>query len=225
MRNYKENAETKEWFSADGGAEWGFNANTDWNSADAERMGEGVPQVQNPAPYILQIVNACTSAISNVDIGDSYANREASNFGQNSNITITSTVSGGTYKEFLAQSETQPFKVGSTMLICTTAGQLDQTIAITHRNAGGKRQDDIMSPTLTLDQKQTDRVIDYTEFVFDGMTRLRINQINGSATLTIRLYLISKFASIQIVQGRPGEVVYGKPRIIASEQLKLDRGF
>lgn len=196
------------WESA-GGNEWS-NADA-WSSADA---GQRPVQQHSAAPYIIQIVNACTSAIANVDIGDSYANRAAVNFNQSSNITITSTISGVTYQEFLAQSESQPFTVGKTMVISTSAGQLDQSVAITHRNSSGDRNDHVITPTLDPYQTQTDRIIDEFEYLFDGMTRLRFNQINLSATVTCRMYLINKWAASQVISGRPGQQTYSKPQIV-----------
>lgn len=217
MKNRKNvPANHNEWFSADGwGTPW---ENADgWQSADAwasANGGDARTQAHSSAPYILQIVNACSSAISNVDIGDSYTNRTTSNFGQNSNITITSTVSGVSYLEYLGQSESQPFTVGATMVISTSAGQLDQTVAITHRNASGDRLDHVLTPTLDPYQQQTDRIVDYYEYLMDGFTRLRFNQINGSATVTVRQYLKGKFAASQIVAGRPALQTYANPNII-----------
>ena len=213
------------WFNADG---WqsanGWDSYSSWNNADAWRSADagGAPvQQHQSAPYIIQIVNACSSAISSVDIGDSYTNRSANNFGQNSNITITSTISGVTYQEFLAQSESQPFTVGRTMVISTSAGQLDQTVAITHRNASGDRNDHVITPTLDPYQQQTDRIIDEYEYLFDGMTRLRFNQINGSATVTVRLYIKNKFAATQIIAGRPAEQVYQAPNLIKAATVMV----
>lgn len=208
------NSQESEWFSADA---WESADGDAWSDADAWQSADaqGTPvQKHSSAPYILQIVNACTSAISNVDIGDSYANRSESNFNQNSNITITSTISGVTYIEFLGQSEAQPFTVGRTMIVSTSAGQLDQTVAVTHRNAAGDRQDHVITPTLDPYQTQTDRIIDEYEYLFDGFTRLRFNQINGSATVTVRMYLVNKFAASQIIAGRPGQQVYAPPHLI-----------
>lgn len=203
-----------EWFSADA---WSSGDGDAWSDADAWQSADaqGTPvQKHSSAPYIIQIVNACTSAISSVDIGDSYTNRAASNFNQNTSITITSTITGVTYQEFLAQSESQPFTVGRTMVISTSAGQLDQTIAVTHRNSAGDRNDHVITPTLDPYQNQTDRIIDDYEYLFDGMTRLRFNQINGSATVTVRMYLVNKFAASQIIAGRPAQQVYEPPHLI-----------
>lgn len=216
MRNRNRNnmpVNHNEWFSANGA--WD-NADA-WSGADAWAGADGGDervQAHSSAPYIIQIVNACTSAIASVDIGDSYTNRTATNFGQSTNLTITSTITGVSYLEFLAQSEAQPFAVGATMVISPSPGQLDQSIGITHRNASGDSNTHVLTPTLTLNQQQTDRVIDLYEYLFDGFTRIRFNQINGSATVTTRLYLKGKFAPNQIVVGRPAMQVYGKPNVV-----------
>src|SRR3990167_966056 len=103
MKNNKNQAQEQEWFSADA---W-ESANADaWESANAwegdSADGGGIRPNRTSRPYILQIVNACTTAIASVDIGDSYLLRAASNFGANSNITLTSTVTGTSFIEFLA---------------------------------------------------------------------------------------------------------------------------
>src|SRR3990167_2189628 len=214
MRKNERNSENP-WFSADGWSSGDAWENADaWDSADALNPGKGAAPQKVSAPYIIQVVNACTSAIASVDIGDSYTNRAASNFGQNSNITLTSTITGVTYIEFLSQSESQPFKVGRTMVISTSAGQLDQTVAVTHRDAVGNRNDHVVTPTVDPYQNQTDRIIDDYEYLFDGFTRLRFNQINASATVTIRMYPTSKFVATQLVAGRTGLPTYAAPHLI-----------
>ena len=211
----KQNANESEWFNADGwqsADSWENEEGDAWSSAEG---GDAAMQPQRTsAPYIIQLVNACTSAIASVDIGDSYTNRAASNFGQSTNITITSTITGVTYIEFLAQSESQPFKVGRTMVISTSAGQLDQTVAVTHRDAVGNRSDHVITPTIDPYQNQTDRIIDDYEFLFDGFTRLRFNQINASATVTVRMYPTGKFVATQLVAGRSGLPSYAAPHLI-----------
>jgi hypothetical protein len=185
-----------------------------WKMADGSSEGEEA-QMHSSAPYIIQIVNGDdASNVYDVDLGDSYINRTDSHFGQNPSITITSTISGVTYQEFLAQSESQPFTVGKTMVVSTSAGQLDQTVAITHRNASGDRNDHVITPTLDPYQQQTDRIIDEYEYLFDGMTRLRFNQINAGATVTVRMYLKNKYAASQIISGRPALQDYQSPNLI-----------
>ena len=192
-----------------------YQSNRDkWLNADSETDDDDEDRFS--AQYIIQIrhTNPIVGAVSNVDVGDAYTNRTATNFGQNTNITITSTISGVTYLEFLSQSESQPFIVGRTMIISTTAGQIEQTVAVTHRNASGDRLDHIITPTIDPYQIQTDRVVDDYEYMFDGMSRLRFNQIASNATVTIRMYLISKWSSTQEIAGRNAKIRYAKPNIL-----------
>ncbi len=207
-----------EWFSANGDQDW--NSADEWRGADSSWDANGgdrqAVQTHSSAPYILQIVNACTSAIADVDIGDAARNRTSATFNLNSNITVTSTVQGINYLEYLAMSESQPFLVGATMIISTSAGQLDQTVKITHRNPSGDDWGHVITPTLTLNQNQTDRVIDDYEYLMTSMTRLRWNQINASATVTCRQYLKGKFAANQILVGRPALQGYGQPNVVAN---------
>ncbi len=172
--------------------------------------------IKGPAPFIFQIVNdqsAPEPAIADVDIGDAARNRTSATFNLNSHITVTSAVQGINYREFLAISENSPFLVGAIMIISTSAGQLDQTVKITHRNASGDEVGHVISPTITLNQRQTDRVADDYEFMFDSLTRIRFNQINAGATVTIRIYPKEIYSSADLL-ARRGEIErFGKPRL------------
>jgi len=229
MRNNKEqdnwlNASGPTWDNASGGVENWYSADNQWNSAEGHAPQHQVATSnRTSAPYIIQIVNACTTAISSVDVGDSYNNRAASNFNQNSNITITSVITGVNYIEWLAQTESQPMRVGRTMIVCTTAAQPTQTVAVTHRDANGNRADKIISPIVDPYQTQTDRIIDDYEYLFDGYTRLRFNQINASATVTLYLFPISKFVATQMVAGRPAQQIYNAPHIIKVAPVAVAR--
>lgn len=192
-----------------------------WLGSDGSIDGYGGGGNNSPVslPYIIQIVNACTSAITDVDVGDSYANRAGVsagpwNFNQNASITITSALVGVTYIEFLAQSESKPFKVGTTMLISSSSGQIEQPVTITHRNASGDRQDHVITPTIDAYQTQTDRIIDDYEYLFDGYSRARFSQVNGSATVTLRMYQVGMFTATQIVAGRNSNKSYLYPHIV-----------
>ena len=215
MRNKKQQAHlpnANQWLHADGD-DWdnadSWDSADAWSSADAGRQAPRTSQ-----PYIIQMVNACTSAISNVDIGDSYLQRAASNFGQSSNITFSMGISGLSYIEFLAQTESQPFRVGKTVIISATAAQFNQSITITHRDANGKRLDEVIIPFIDPYQNQTDRILSDLEYVFDGFTRLRFNQISASATVNVWIFPSSKFVGTQIVAGRGYKKNYSDPGLI-----------
>jgi len=183
-----------------------------WLYADST-VESRASELRKSAPYIVQVVNSGGATISNVDIGDSYANRTVSNFGQSDFIAITSTVQNISYANVLANSENEPFIVGATMVISSVAGQLDTPMVVTHRNANGERKDFTISPTPDPYQSQTDRVVDFTEYIFDGFTRLRLSRVL-SGTMAVRFYLKNKFSATQEVAGRESLISYGSPGII-----------
>lgn len=213
------------WFSADAwedadaweGANDEWESADDWQGADDEYEYAVEPQgksAKKSQPYILRLVNACTSSIANVDLGDSYLQRAASNFGQNANITLSSVPSGTSYIEFLAQTEAQPFNVGRTVIISATAAQFDETLTITHRDSNGKRNDEAIILTIDPYQTQTDRIIIDREFLFDGYTRIRFSNIRASATVTVQIYPTDKFNAAMAVAGKSAQIKYSEPKIV-----------
>ncbi|PCJ55964.1 MAG: hypothetical protein COA79_20355 [Planctomycetota bacterium] len=167
-------------------------------------------------PFIIQVVSASASSISDVDIGDAYGNRalvqtaSRSPFGADPNITLSSGVIGVTYIEWLAETERRPFKVGLTEIISSSAGQIDNPITITHRGTQGGREDHAIIPSIDPNQGLTDRgIADDYEYMFDGYTRLRLSQVNGLATVTIKIYPISVLKRIIA----DGHIDFRKPHI------------
>lgn len=107
---------------------------------------------------------------------------------------------GITYIEFLAQSESKPFKVGRTELISYTAGQLEGAITITHRDASGRRKDFTVGITADPYQDQSTRVVDDTEYVWDGFTRVLFRTILGNATVLMRIYPVEEFNAMEFIK-------------------------
>lgn len=189
---------------------WG-GANGDWSGAD----GVGGGEVSSQQPYIIQVANSCSStAVSNVDIGNSFLNRAAENFNQSSLISITSTVTEISYLEMLASTESNPFTVGKVMIISSNTSQIEQTIQVNHKTPAGKQDSFVISSTLSPFQNLTDRIIDETVWVFDGFARFRFNSILAGATVTVRFYLKNKFAASQILSDRSGVKNYDNPNLI-----------
>ena len=167
-------------------------------------------------PFIIQVVNASASPISDVDVGDSYSNRTLgqtashNQFGVDPNITLSSGMIGVTYIEWLAETERRPFKVGLTEIISSTAGQIDNPITVTSRDTQGGREDHVIIPSIDPNQGLTDRgIADDYEYMFDGYTRLQLSQVNGSATVTIRIYPMSVLKRIIA----DGSIPFKKPHI------------
>ena len=238
-RQYFENAQEAAqngYFSADGN-EWGAdawaNGNGDEWSADAWQHAGGAPapamhpqqvaamqqmarqrELQRSQPVIIIIQNTSTAAVTNVQIYNSYNNRTASNFGQNANIAITSGLPNVNYLQILANSESKNFKVGRTMIISSTSGQPEQTVAVNHFTDTGDSLVHYIIPTIDPYQQQTDRIVDDFEYLLDGFTNLTFTSILASATVTVRLYLMRRFSATQIAAGGNPNLEWSQPRIV-----------
>ena len=143
-----------------------------------------------------------------------------------SNVVTTEPYGGGSYTEFLGATEKEPFKVGSTLLISTSAGQLETPTTITHRNAQGQSTNRPFVPTIDPFQILTDRVEDTTEYMFDGGTRLRVSTLNANASLEVRLYPADIFNPSNMVgiEGNPANTTLKLPKrmyVVSLEQNSI----
>lgn len=187
-----------------------------WLSADSEDSDNGsnakIKGVSNF--FVLKIVNAGGATISNVDIGDSYANRSLSNFGNNIEIAVTSAIPGVTYQEWLAQTESRPFRVGRTEIISATSNQLNESFALTHRNASGEAQSEALSPDMDPYQRQTDRIrFDY-DYLFDGFSRVRIGRVLPTATIYLKIWPSAIYSATQELAGNGDVELFTMPKVL-----------
>ena len=185
-----------------------------WLHADSQ-LEEKSHSLSHSPPFIIQISNSFDASINNVDIGGAFTNRTVANFGESQYISLTSGISGVSYLEWLAQTEQVPFKVGATMIISSSAGQLDYPMQVVHKNANGDQESFALTPTPDPYQSQTDRVVDFTEYDFDGGTKLRFTTVNsGTNVITVRLYPKGSFNPTQIVADRDPLKNWASPGII-----------
>ncbi len=205
--------ENEDWFRADAA---GWDAGAEW-SADGElQKKEG----KISDPYVIQITNTpvtgegASTYQGDVFVGNSYSRRTTTNFGNDSHITLSLATVGVTYRDWLSQTESQPFEVGRTMVVTAIANQLEQPVSIRHRDASGKRQDHVMVPTVDPYQSQSDRIIDDYSYTFDGYTEFLLNFNATSGVITIRLYPKNKFVATQLIAGKTGVPEYKEPHII-----------
>src|ERR1035437_5562041 len=159
LKNMERNSKN-EYFNANGGdwanADW---ANADWANADATAAAP------TSEPLIIQVTNNATTAIANVVLFGSNANRNAVNYGNNSNISVISSIGNVSYLQMLANSESKPTKFGELWMVSTTAGQLQQTMGITHITDTGDSLTKTVTFTKNPFQTQTDTVISKYEFM------------------------------------------------------------
>ncbi len=214
----QEEARNKDKWACANGSSWGQSFKSSWGNADGDDENGGDDQT-----YVIQIVNSCTTAaISNVDFGQSAAQRfnggDAANpYGNTFYISLSSTVPNVSYDEFLASTESEPFMVGSTMVISTSAGQLEQGMQITQKDAGGEIESIVLNQTLSPMQVLTDRLISFRNYPWNAATRFRFNQINASATVTVRLSIKNKFSALQYIQGNNSALLdFSKPKLLGT---------
>jgi len=211
------------WSEAAGHGGWTANA---WSEAAATQQMPPMPapvqqapaeSIDRSEPIIIQVVNGSTSAVANVELFN--ANKAyilTSPYFQNpTTITITSNIQGISYTEMLANSQQKPFKVGETLIISTSAGQTEQTVAVQHKTDTGKLIKYTITPVQDPYQQLSDRVVSNYEYIMDGFTSLTLNQLNASATVTIYLYLKKRFSPTSVVSGSGGQTHdYGNPNIM-----------
>jgi len=210
-------AEASGRFSGDG---W-EDANAWAEAAAATPMMAPQPQapqevLDRSEPLIVQVVNNSTSNIANVILFNSNSTRTqaAPSFGNNANVSITSNIVGVSYTEMLANSESKPYKVGETLIISATAGQVEQTVGIVHKTDTGKLIQYVITPVIDPYQFQTNRVVSNYEYIIDGYTQVLLNQLNASATVTLYFYLKKRYSPTQVVAGGQPQMDYGNPGIM-----------
>ena len=165
--------------------EWSVESEFDWKD------GYDAPSLS--LPHILKIVNIGTTAIANVDVGDAAINQFAKNQGVNPKITITHTLANNSYIRWLGTTNTKPFMVGKTMVVSSTTKQLKEKLTMTsfesNPNGDSENIDFALSPRCP----HTDRVVNFRQYIFSGLVRLRFSNILASTTLYLYLYPLKTF--------------------------------
>ncbi len=118
-------------------------------------------------------------------------------------IIITSLIPGVSYGAFLSQTEAKPFKVKKTSIISPTNAQVEQSTAVTYKDANGNRVDHVFTPTIDPYQELIGRIDDDFEYTFDGFTNIRFNQIAGNTTVVLKVYPGKRFDATNTLEGKP----------------------
>ena len=158
-------------------------------------------------PYILNIANSTSSAVTNVVVGGAYTNLNATNFGNVAAITITMGIANLTYTEFLYQSMNKPFVVGLMYLSSANASQVLETLTIKQKDINGNESSKVIVPTLDPYQQQGDKIAISFNWKFDGFTSVTIASLLASATLKAYLYPAENVSTGRALTG--GSVVKG----------------
>ncbi len=89
---------------------------------------------------------------------------------------------------------------------------------INYKNPGGEGQYFVLNQTLSPMQQLTDRILSNRQYPWNSSTRFRFNSINASATVTLRLSVLNKFAAIRIIGDNSAVKGYGAPSLVGINQ-------
>lgn len=153
-------------------------------------------------PYVIQftnldLVNPVTATLFGYN--DNF-NDSVNNYG-NTGIAVTS-LQGGSYGRLVAQSNNKNFKIGKWRFQSGTAGQLSQTLTLTHYDANGKQYSTPLNLSIMRDayQFQSD-ILDVTKTItVDGNTQINFTLLAG-ATMVISMFPVSVVSAKAVLNG------------------------
>ena len=182
--------------------------------------------VLNQAKHPAKFSNTSGSAVSNFKVLGSYEYLNNSGFTAGGDlvigsITISSGISGITYREMLYQFMNNPYSVGLTYVQSATANQILETISVNTRDANGNEAQKTLVPTIDPYQQQSTVLAMKYAYRIDGFTKLIIRQILANATVKLYFYPSD---NINLARGLAGQNVsrqYGNPGIVKAQTIKL----
>jgi hypothetical protein len=120
----------------------------------------------------------------------------------NYSLTISGGIAGVSYTQVIANSENKPFTAGRTLVISSSAGQIQQKMTVVHVTDDGDVLNHTITPAVDPYQGQMDRLADDYEYKMDAMTSLTIAQVNAGATIQLQVYPIIRFSGTAIANGQ-----------------------
>ena len=177
-------------------------------------------------PYIVDITSTSGAAVPNFEILGSFEYINNAGFQANGDlvigsITISSGISGITYREMLYQFMNNPYSVGLTYIQSATANQILETISVNTKDANGNTAQKTLVPTVDPYQQQSTVLAMKYNYKIDGFTKLIIRSILANATVKLYMYPAD---NINLARGLSGNNVsrqYGNPGIVKSQTIKL----
>jgi hypothetical protein len=160
----------------------------------------GSPNVSDP--YVIQYVNGTPGTLTAVLFGyNNWFNDSTGQFGNPVGITVTN-LQGSSYLALLGQSNNKFFKIGKWRFQSTTAGQLSQTMTLSHFDANGKQFSTPLNLSILRDayQFQSD-ILDVTKvIVIDANTQITFPLLAG-ATLVISMFPVAVLSGKAVLNG------------------------
>lgn len=179
-------------------------------------------------PYIITVTSTSGAAVNNFEILGSYEYLNNAGFTAGGDlvigsITISSGISGVTYREFLYQCMNNPFSVGLTYIQSTTSGQILETVSLNTKDANGNEAQKTIVPTVDPYQNQSDVIAVQHGYRIDGYTKMIIRQVLANATVKFYLYPADNINLARGLNGAPVSRGFGNPGIVR-EQVKVVGG-
>lgn len=177
-------------------------------------------------PYIINVTSADASAVPNFAVLGSYEFINNAGFTGGGDlvigsVTISSGISGITYREMLYQFMQNPFSVGLTYLQSATANQVLETLAINTRDANGNEAQKTLVPTIDPYQQQSNIVAMRYGFRIDGFTKVIISSVLAGATVKLYFYPSDNINLARGLSGRSVSEAFGNPGIVKAQEIRL----
>lgn len=177
-------------------------------------------------PYIVTVTSTSGSAVSNFAVLGSYEFINNAGFTAGGDlvigsITISSGISGITYREMLYQFMQNPFSVGLTYLQSATANQVLETLAVNTRDANGNEAQKTLVPTIDPYQQQSTIIAMRYGYRIDGFTKVIISSVLANASVKLYFYPSDNINLARGLSGRAVSEAFGNPGIVKAQTIKL----
>lgn len=204
----------------------GFVDDTNFTGDDFFGANGGGVSAPTSQPYIITITSTSGSAVSNFAVLGSYEFINNAGFTAGGDlvigsITISSGISGVTYREMLYQFMQNPYSVGLTYLQSATANQVLETLAVNTRDANGNEAQKTLVPTIDPYQQQSTIIAMRYGYRIDGFTKIKISSVLANATLKLYFYPSDNINLARGLAGRPVSEAFGNPGIVKAQTIKL----
>jgi len=204
----------------------GFVDDANFTGDDFFGANGGGVSAPTSQPYIITVTSTSGSAVSNFAVLGSYEFINNAGFTAGGDlvigsITISSGISGITYREMLYQFMQNPYSVGLTYLQSATANQVLETLAVNTRDANGNEAQKTLVPTIDPYQQQSTIIALRYGYRIDGFTKIKISSVLANATVKLYFYPSDNINLARGLAGRPVSEAFGNPGIVKAQTIRL----
>lgn len=196
----------------------------DFFNADGGNMGGS--SAATSQPYILNITNASGTAVPNFEVLGSYQYINNAGFSAGGdltlgNVTISSGISGISYRDMLYQFMNNPYSVGLTYIQSTLDLQVLETISVNTKDANGNTAQKTLVPTIDPYQQQTNIIAMKYAYRIDGFTKLIIRQVLASSTVKLYFYPADNINLARALGGNSVSRQFGSPNVTNGQTIRI----